>query len=75
MNELLKTRLFSLLAEHSQDATNDEMQNAYEDFIKHVEAVSSGNDYTTIYRNLSITRIELASLELLNRYGQGGKCA
>jgi hypothetical protein len=73
MNELLKTRLFSLLAEPSQ-VTNEEMQNAYGNFIQHVKAVCSEKDYIIIYRNLSNTRIELSALESLNRYGQGEKC-
>ncbi|MDH6306747.1 hypothetical protein M2459_001981 [Parabacteroides sp. PF5-5] len=73
MNEILKTRFFSLLSESSQ-VTNEEMQSAYGNFIQHVKAVSSENDYAAIYRNLSNTRIELSALELLNRYEQGGKC-
>ncbi|KAA6315625.1 hypothetical protein EZS27_033949 [termite gut metagenome] len=54
MNELLKTKLFNLLIEPSQEVTNEEMQNTYGHFVKHVEAVSFGNDYTIIYRNLNI---------------------
>lgn len=74
MNELSKTMLFCLLAESSQEVTTEEMQHAYGDFITHVEKVSSENDYTKIYRDLSITRIELSALEPLNRYEQGKKC-
>jgi hypothetical protein len=73
MNELLNTRLFVLLSEPSQ-VTNEEMQNAYGNFIKDVKTVCSENDYTAIYRNLSNTRIELSVLESLNQYGQGKKC-
>ncbi len=73
MNELLKTRLFSLLSEPSQ-VTNEEKQSAYENFIQHVKAVSYENDYTVIYRSLSYTRIELLAVEPLNQYLQGKKC-
>ncbi len=73
MNELFKTKLFCLLSESSQ-VTNEEMQSAYGNFIQHVKAVSSKNDYATIYRSLSNTRIELSALEPLNRYEQGEKC-
>jgi hypothetical protein len=37
MNDILNTRLFSLLTEPSQEVTNEEMQNAYVDFVKQVE--------------------------------------
>ena len=73
MNEILKMRFFSLLTEPSQ-VTNEEMKSAYGNFIQHVKAVSSENDYTAIYRNLSNTRIELAFLKSLHRYEQGEKC-
>ena len=76
MNELLKTRLFNLLTESSQEVANKEIQIAYGSFKKRVEAVSqSEKNYSYIYRILSDTRIELASIESLHRYGQGGKCA
>lgn len=74
MNELFRERLISLLSESSQEVTNEEMQSTYRNFIQHVEAVSSENDYTTIYRNLGNTRIELSALEYLYRYEQGKKC-
>jgi hypothetical protein len=74
MNELLKTKLFSLLAETSQ-VTNQEMENAYDCFMKKVETINrSEKDYSKIYRILSNTRIELVSIETLYRYGQGEKC-
>lgn len=73
MNELLKKRLFSLLSE-SSPVINEEMQNAYGNFIQHVKAISSENDCAAIYRNLSNTRIELSAIETLSRYEQGGKC-
>jgi len=75
MREQMKERLFSLLSDSSQTTSNEELQSAYENFVKHVEMVGSDNDYEKIYRNLSITRIEFASLESILRYEQGGKCA
>lgn len=75
MNDLLKMRFFSLLTEASQDVTNEEIQNAYDEFVEQIRTVSNGNDYSTTYRILVATRIEIASLETTPLYGQGGKCA
>ncbi|MFT4222577.1 hypothetical protein [Dysgonomonas sp.] len=75
MNDLLKTKMFGLLSEPSQTSTNEEMQSAYGNFMEQVETVSqSGQDYSEIFRMLNITRIELAFLKSLYRYGQGEKC-
>jgi hypothetical protein len=71
MNDLLNTRLFSLLSEPSQEVTNEEMQNAYGDFVEHVKAVSDSGNNTTALRTLNVTRIELAALEPFHRYEQG----
>jgi len=74
MNELLRERLFSLLAEPSQ-VTNEEMQTAYGDFMEQIKTVSqSENDCSEVFRMLNITRIELVSVRTLYRYGQGEKC-
>lgn len=74
MNELLQTRLFTLLSESSQ-VTNQEMQSAYGCFMEKVKIVSqSEQNCSEIYRMLNITRIELSALEPLNRYEQGKKC-
>jgi hypothetical protein len=73
MNDLLNTRFFSLLAEPSQEVTNEEMQNAYAQFTAHMEAVSNSDDYTSIFRTLNLTRIEVAHLQTVFRYEQGGK--
>ena len=75
MNDLLQTRIFGLLNETSQEISNEEMQNAYGEFIHQVRTMSHENDYSTIYRILVATRIEIASLETAPLYGQGGKCA
>lgn len=75
MNDLLQTRIFGLLSETSQEVANEEMQNAYGDFVKQIRCLSSDNDYSTTYRILTATRIEIASLETTPLYGMGGKCA
>ena len=73
MNDLLQTRIFGLLNETSQEISNEEMQNAYGKFIEQIRMVSNGNDYSTTYRILVATRIEIASLETAPLYGQGEK--
>ena len=75
MNDLLQTRMFRLLFETSQDVTNEEMQNAYGEFVEQIRTVSSDKDYSITYRILTATRIEIASLETTPLYGQGEKCA
>ena len=75
MNELLNMRLFGLLSETSHQVTNEELQDAYGEFIEQIKTVSNGNDYSTTYRILVATRIEIASLETTPLYGQGEKCA
>jgi hypothetical protein len=55
MNDILNTRLFSLLAEPSQEVTNEEMQNAYVDFVKQVETLGqSETDYSAILNSFHI---------------------
>lgn len=74
MNEILKTRLFSLLSE-SSPVTNEEMQNAYGCFMEQVGTVSqSEKNYADIFRILNNTRIELVFIESLYRYEQEKKC-
>ena len=75
MNDLLQTRMFGLLSETSQEVINEEIQNAYGEFVEQIRTVSNGNDYSTTYRILTATRIEIASLETTPLYGQGEKCA
>lgn len=75
MNELLGMRFLRLLSESSQEVTNEKMQDAYGEFVEQIRIVGDGNDYSTIYRILTATRIEIASLETILLYGQGGKCA
>ncbi len=75
MNDLLKTRLSDLLFETSHEVTIEEMRNAYAEFVEQIRAVSNGDDYSTTFRILTATRIEIASLETIPLYGQGEKCA
>ena len=75
MNDLLQTRIFRLLSETSQEVTNQEMQNAYGEFVEQIRIVGDGDDYSTTYRIFVATRIEIASLGTAPLYGQGGKCA
>lgn len=74
MNELSREGLISLLSEPSQ-VTNEEMQSAYESFMEQLRTVSqSEQNYSEIFRILNTTRVELAFIESLYRYEQGGKC-
>ena len=76
MNKLLRTELFKLLIEKSkEEVDNNVIQNAYDEFIEQIRTVSNENDYSTTYRILVATRIEIASLETTPLYGQGEKCA
>jgi hypothetical protein len=68
-------RFLRLLSESSQEVTNEKMQDAYGEFVEQIRIVGDGNDYSTIYRILTATRIEIASLETAPLYGQGEKCA
>ena len=75
MNDLLQMRIFGLLSKASQEVTYEEMQDAYGEFVEQIKTVSNKNDYSTTYRILVATRIEIASLETTPLYGQGEKCA
>ncbi|MBK5722013.1 hypothetical protein JGH11_14130 [Dysgonomonas sp. Marseille-P4677] len=73
MNDLLRMKFFSLLSESSQ-VTTDEMKNTYENFVNEVKNLNqSDRNYATVYRTLSLTRIELTSLSKQFRYEQGEK--
>lgn len=75
MNDLLQMRIFGLLSKASQEVTDEEMQDSYGEFVEQIRTVSNKNDYSTTYRILVATRIEIASLETAPLYGQGEKCA
>lgn len=75
MNDLFKTELFNLLMNNSQQVTNREMQQAYENFIVETTSLNhSDKDYQLIYRSLNLTRIEFQSLQAQICYEQGEKC-
>lgn len=75
MNEILQTKFFSLLANAPQVTTN-EMQQAYEAFVKKVETLNQSEaDFQTVFRILNITHIEFRTLQLQILCEQGEKCA
>lgn len=75
MDDLLKTRFFSLLYKTSQKVTNQKMQHAYEIFVIDVLTLNqTETDYRTIFRSLNLTRIEFQSLQTQILYEQGEKC-
>lgn len=71
MNDFTKARIFELLSESSQEVTNQEMQEAYGEFVEQIRTVNNGNYYSTTYRLLVAIRIEIASLETIPPYEQG----
>ncbi|WP_217651611.1 hypothetical protein [Mariniphaga anaerophila] len=74
MNDLLKTKLFSLLSEPSQ-VTKQEMQSAYEKFVSQLTTFNQSEmNFTEAFRKLNLSRIEFGALGALPFYGQGGKC-
>lgn len=74
INDLFKTELFNLLMNNSQQVTNHEMQQAYENFIVEMTSLNqSDKDYQLIYRSLNLTRIEFQSLQAQIWYEQGEK--
>ena len=60
MNVLLQMRIFGLLSKASQEVTDEEMQDSYGEFVEQIKTVSNKNDYSTTYRILVATRIEIA---------------
>lgn len=76
MNELLKLRLFGLLADISQEVSSEEMKDAYECFMQKIKEFDcSERNYSEFYRILNVIRIELVFTESLYWCGQGEKCA
>ena len=74
MNEIFKTKFVSLLSDTSVVA-NEEMQNAYVDFVVQVGTLSQSEpDYEKSIRRLNLTRIELDSSGSAPLYGQWEKC-
>ena len=76
MDQLAKLELFYLLEKSRLTATNREMQQAYEIFVKTVETQNQSEaDFQTIFRKLNITRIEFKTLQAQILCEQGEKCA
>lgn len=76
MDQLAKPELFYLLEKSRLTATNHEMQQAYETFLKEVETLNQpATDFQTIFRILNITRIEFRTLQAQILCEQGEKCA
>lgn len=74
MENIRNLELFSLLSDIPV-VTNEKIENAYGCFTEHMKAVSqTENDYSEVFRMLSITRIELVFLQSLYRYEEGKKC-
>lgn len=75
MSDLNKTEFFTLLSSQKQ-IDYSQIQSAYEKFVEVVKHINQPeNEYSTIYRGLNLTRIELVSLSKHFRYEQGEKCA
>lgn len=76
MNNFIKTELFVLMNENSQEITNKQMQRAYGCFMEQIITTVSQSEqnYPDIFRMLNNTRIELVFLKTLYRYEQGEKC-
>lgn len=75
MNDLCRTELFGLLSESSLKVTNQEMQQAYENFVADILTLNqSETDFSEVFRSLNLTRIEFQSLQTQFLYEQGGKC-
>ncbi len=74
MWKISSSKLFSLLSEPSQ-VTNEEMQNAYEEFLSQLTTFNQSEmNLTEAFRKLNFTRIEFGALGALPFYGQGEKC-
>jgi len=70
-NNLLQTKLFGLLSDASQQATDGELQTAYEEFTRQATTLSQSKmNYSIVFRSLSLVRIELSGLSILY---EGGK--
>lgn len=68
MTDFLKTKFFMLLTETSSIVPNDEMQNAYEEFIKYIVTTSNSGDYSSVFRSLNFIRIEIVFTEESYQY-------
>lgn len=57
MNNLSKMKLLGLLSEKSQKVTDMEMRNVHEELIKHIVAMSHSEDYSHVFRALTLTLV------------------
>ena len=74
MNDLTEIEFFSLLSD-SKQIEDIQIKNAYEKFTEQIAKLNQPDEkYTTIYRMLNMTRIEIVSLQSHFQYEQGGKC-
>ncbi|OCW94642.1 hypothetical protein A9168_06475 [Macellibacteroides sp. HH-ZS] len=74
MNGLLNQKFFRLLSEPSQ-VSMQEIQVAYDAFIKEFTEISSSEeDYSKVFRLLNHSRIELDSLKISPLLESGGGC-
>lgn len=74
MNDFKTLKLSTLLCGASQKTTNEELRNAYEDFLAKVKLFSeTESDFSEIYRMLNLTRIEFVYSQSYTQYEQGEK--
>ena len=73
MNDLFKTEFFILMNNNFSKITNEQMQIAYEYFIKKIIKYPVNEDYEQSFRKLNLTRIEFSSLQMLYQFEQGKK--
>ena len=75
MNNFKRTNFFILLTVNSQEGANEEMENAYAGFLKEIKILNQSEiDYSNVYRELNLTRIEFVFLRSYIQYEQGEKC-
>lgn len=75
MNDFIRTKFFILLTVNSQEVANEEMENAYAGFLKEIKILNQSEiDYSNVYRELNLTRIEFVFLQSYIQYEQGEKC-
>lgn len=74
MKQFQNRRLLSILTESSQ-VSNEEIRNAYEDFVEHVtEMCDSETDYSALFRMLNNYRTEVELIKSNFLYDRGKKC-
>lgn len=75
MNHFTRTKFFILLTGNSQEVADEEMKNEYAEFLKEIKILNQSEiDYSNVYRELSLTRIEFVFLQSYIQYEQGEKC-